>query len=1110
MNYSSAFALSLALSAAAAGRVRAAAFTWDGGGAAGGTLTWATATNWNPNTVPDNNGTADITFAGTIDPTPNLNAAWSINSLTFASGAAAFTLGSGTGAALTIGAGGIVDLDDSVQTISHAIVMAVPQGWRNNAGGSLVVTGPVNTNGHLLSVAAGGTVTLGGALSGVRGGLVKTGAGTLLLNGGTANTADGTVTLAGGTLQLAKTGGATAIAGDLVIGDGSGTGIDQLVSAGDEQIANGVAVGIFSTGAWNLAGRTETVAGLDIVSTGVFGGGEVSIGTGQLTLGSLEMTGGSVASTGAGKLVLQGPVQTHAAALPATITGTVQLGGLTRDFIVADGAAAPDLDLPAAVTTGTLRKLGAGTLRLSGTGSTAGITVADGTVSFTSAASAGSGIITLSGGLLTSDGGPHTLTNPIAIASDSKLAAINLSGPITLAGDCRLDGGPGTVEISGPVGGDATTNALTLSFPNAVLNFTGATANTFTGRTTILSGIVRAMRNAGTTTFAGDLVVGQSAATGSGANLNINGANQIANSASVTVERYGSFYANGDTIAALTINGGFSSGHLQLSGNGLTMFGGGVGGAHGVSSALRLTGPASFHAEGATTSVVDAPVDLGGTTRSFYVADGAAAVDAEFMRPISEGGVYKTGAGLMRVSGDNPLSTSFVIEEGTIQFAGGTNGAGSGTLQLLGGAIESGGLARLSNFLSVQQHAAITGADSSILLLDGPIVIQFNAELAVSSSGRVVLDGGAGGPHAIAGLGRIAKSGNGLLVIDRPAGNTYSGGTQITGGGVFLRNTSGSATGSGPVVVSGDAGLLAIGAVSGAVTMTDGAYLEPGGTGAGSFATGPLSLGPGNRLHVDLAAPGVVGGNVNDLLVVNGALTLDGTLFVTELSGFANGVYRLFDYTGPLTNNGLVLAPGFLAAHPGSTISVSTPGQVNLIVGPPNQPPVAGNDAISTPQGTGIAIPAAQLLSNDSDPDNDPLTVQSVSAASAQGGTVVLQGGTVTYTPPAGFAGNDSFTYTLSDGRGGTASGSVLVTVTATSAAPPDFLGLTYEAGGTRLRWRDFTTRVFRVEYSSTLAAGSWQSLPGTVTANGAGLIEFLDPTLPLPHRRFYRLITPP
>ncbi len=71
------------------------------------------------------------------------------------------------------------------------------------------------------------------------------------------------------------------------------------------------------------------------------------------------------------------------------------------------------------------------------------------------------------------------------------------------------------------------------------------------------------------------------------------------------------------------------------------------------------------------------------------------------------------------------------------------------------------------------------------------------------------------------------------------------------------------------------------------------------------------------------------------------------------------------------------------------------------------------------------------------------MQVIGVSASSAAGGTVTLSGGTVTYTPPADFAGTDTFTYQVQDnGQSGnqpdprTSTGTVTVTVTNRSDAP--------------------------------------------------------------------------
>lgn len=96
----------------------------------------------------------------------------------------------------------------------------------------------------------------------------------------------------------------------------------------------------------------------------------------------------------------------------------------------------------------------------------------------------------------------------------------------------------------------------------------------------------------------------------------------------------------------------------------------------------------------------------------------------------------------------------------------------------------------------------------------------------------------------------------------------------------------------------------------------------------------------------------------------------------------------------------------------------------------PNTNPVPGADSLSALLNTAASIDVSVLLSNDTDADMDILTFTDVDAASTEGGTVSESGGIVTYTPPNGFTGADSFSYSIDDGWGGIVSGTVEVTVT--------------------------------------------------------------------------------
>jgi hypothetical protein len=102
-----------------------------------------------------------------------------------------------------------------------------------------------------------------------------------------------------------------------------------------------------------------------------------------------------------------------------------------------------------------------------------------------------------------------------------------------------------------------------------------------------------------------------------------------------------------------------------------------------------------------------------------------------------------------------------------------------------------------------------------------------------------------------------------------------------------------------------------------------------------------------------------------------------------------------------------------------------------------DRPPVAADDAASTNEGVAVTV---NVIANDSDPDGDPLTVSSVTQG-ALGAATNDGNGQVTYRPNAGLAGADSFTYTVSDGRGAAATATVRVTIVATRLHVSDLDG---------------------------------------------------------------------
>jgi hypothetical protein len=149
----------------------------------------------------------------------------------------------------------------------------------------------------------------------------------------------------------------------------------------------------------------------------------------------------------------------------------------------------------------------------------------------------------------------------------------------------------------------------------------------------------------------------------------------------------------------------------------------------------------------------------------------------------------------------------------------------------------------------------------------------------------------------------------------------------------------------------------------------------------------------------------------------NGTATADpsGTITYTPAPGFSG--LDSFNYT---VSDGL-----------GGTASATVVVEVTF-VDEGNTPPQASDDAATTPEDSGVAV---EVLANDTDPDGDQLSVSSV--GSPQNGTATADpSGTISYTPAPDFSGPDGFTYTVSDGRGGTASASVAVEVTAVNDPP--------------------------------------------------------------------------
>ena len=111
----------------------------------------------------------------------------------------------------------------------------------------------------------------------------------------------------------------------------------------------------------------------------------------------------------------------------------------------------------------------------------------------------------------------------------------------------------------------------------------------------------------------------------------------------------------------------------------------------------------------------------------------------------------------------------------------------------------------------------------------------------------------------------------------------------------------------------------------------------------------------------------------------------------------------------------------------------SDSGVVSITVTPVNDAPVVtGNSDATTDEGGSVTT---DVLSNATDADGDPLTV-TIDTQGTNGLASVNSDGTITYTHDGSETTSDSYTYTISDGNGGSDSGVVSITVTPVNDAP--------------------------------------------------------------------------
>jgi polygalacturonase len=368
----------------------------------------------------------------------------------------------------------------------------------------------------------------------------------------------------------------------------------------------------------------------------------------------------------------------------------------------------------------------------------------------------------------------------------------------------------------------------------------------------------------------------------------------------------------------------------------------------------------------------------------------------------------------------------------------------------------------------------ITLGGSSLAFTQDSVAFSNNLSV-VSASTLVMTSGNNSFSGAFLGSGPLSlnlPSIGSLTLLGDSSG--FGGALTVNNGTLLVDNTTGSGTGSGAVTVLGAATLGGSGTIGGPLTV-DGT-LAPGGSPGTLTVNNDLIVNDGAVLQYQLGAS-------SDLTVVNGNLTLGGTLNLTSGGGLGATNYTLFTYTGSLSGGAT-----FGATPPGYSynLNTSTAGQVILVARPYS--PVAIRHA-----------PSSQTAYFGSTVDF---------AARAAGypppyyfwfanGTNLVGCSTNFYLALTNLQFSQIATYTvvISNALGAITSSPAMLNVIPwvdQSAVPA--INLTGEAGS-----------LLNVDYASALSpTPNWSSL-GSVSLTGTSQFYF-DVTAPLPPMRFYRV----
>jgi fibronectin-binding autotransporter adhesin len=424
---------------------------------------------------------------------------------------------------------------------------------------------------------------------------------------------------------------------------------------------------------------------------------------------------------------------------------------------------------------------------------------------------------------------------------------------------------------------------------------TGFTINALNG-----GGITNNSSNTQTLSIDGGNLTFQNSSVLTGATIAVNG--------SSTNSNYGALYLYGNTNAGTSMITN-NAGTAAFLGGGFT--------TTAINSSL-----------GSATVINNGGAGLGGyITINGNAANAALVANGGLAANQSGGGIrFQGGTGgnaTITVNGGNGsnsqaggLSFQYTSTAGnaTVTLNGGTNGGNGAYAYFYDSA--TGGNAKFvlnsgttldigqTNFGTTVSFGSVEGAGRIYL---GGRAIQIGSLNTDTTISGVISDMGLGGQTG----GSLEKVGTGKLTLTGT--NTYTGGTTVTAGTLAVNGSI-----QGPTEVKSGATLKGTGTIYGTVTVDAGGIFSPGNS-PGTITVQGLALNDTSVLDFELGA-------TSDKIIVQGNLTLDGILNITDAGGFSpNTSYQLFSYTGTLTDNGLQIGT-VPAGYSASDFSLSVSG----------------------------------------------------------------------------------------------------------------------------------------------------------------------------------------